>query len=136
MSLESENEELKTRLFQVEHMNGMLDAQIQKLNEDVRVLTLRNESLQAQIQELQAAPEPNAQERWQGYKTMPGVYPFVEGAFDQMEVSRWEATQKSASAPKNTTVYFRGSPHTAVLPGNDLYQAFTRIFGEYLRKHS
>lgn len=112
---------------------AQLHRQIRELSEQVRILGIHNQALQAQITGLQARPAPCAQDRWQGYKTTPGVYPFIEGGFDQLEVARWEATQKTAASPKNTTIYFRGASHTAVLPGIELYQAFTRMFGEYLK---
>jgi hypothetical protein len=125
-------EALERQVFQAEHMNGMLDAQIQKLTEDVRVMTLRNESLQAQIQELQAAPEPTQHSRWLGYKAGSPAGVAVRGAFDMLEVRRWEAT-KRGNGPETCTVWFRGANDTAVLT-EAAFKDFAAQFDAYLKR--
>ena len=91
MSLEAENDELKTRVFQVEHMNGMLDAQIQKLREDVRVLTHLNEALQAQLEvaRSQAGLVNKDKDHWFGFKSADGTR---RASFDLFMVSAWSAS--------------------------------------------
>lgn len=89
--LQAENEALKRQLFEATTMNGMLDAQIQKLREDVRVLTHLNESAQAQLEDArnQARGLSRDKDHWFGFKSADGTR---RASFDMLMVSAWSAS--------------------------------------------
>lgn len=101
------------------------------LTEQIRVLTIQLRSTEAQIEEMRATPAAPEKSRWFGYTS-----PVRRGAFDMLEVSRWEGVQIQTQLATNWSylVHFRGDAQPPVHLTDAMFKDFAVKFDSYLQR--
>ena len=108
--------------------------QIRDLTDRVRVLEFQLATVNAQLDEARALPNPAAKERWFGYSVTPDATIPRKGAFDMLEVCGWDGSQLRQGGPWNYTISFRYSGRTVVLDQAQ-FDVFANRFDRYLREN-
>lgn len=121
---------LVTPVAQDSHLEELI-ARVATLEQKLRNSEADNLSLLAQIAEMRAAPAAPEKGRWFGYKAAER-----HGAFDMLEVARWEGVQVRTQLATNWSymVHFRYGNQPPVYLTEAMFKEFANKFDAYLQR--